>query len=331
MPHSHTRVGVTRRLPREIESRMSELFDVTYNHDDKALDRAGLAALMADHDVLVPTVTDRIDRALIENAGPRLKLIANFGNGTDNIDIDAAHERGIIVSNTPSVLTDDTADMAMALILALPRRLVEGDRIMHQEGAFTGWSPDWMLGRRLAGKKLGIIGMGRIGQAIARRATAFGLEIFYHNRNQLHCDIESQCKATYIDTLDRMLREVDIISVNCPHTPATYHLLSARRLALLQPHAMVVNTSRGEVIDENALADRLAAGEIGGAALDVFEREPAINPRLRAFDNVILLPHMSSATMEGRQGMGEKVIINIRSWADGHRPPDRVLPSAADF
>ena len=232
MPHSHTRVGVTRRLPREIESRMSELFDVTYNEDDSALDRAGLAALMADHDVLVPTVTDRIDRALIENAGPRLKLIANFGNGTDNIDIDAAHERGIIVSNTPSVLTDDTADMAMALILALPRRLVEGDRIMHQEGAFTGWSPNWMLGRRLAGKKLGIIGMGRIGQAIARRATAFGLDIFYHNRNQLHPDIESQCKATYVDTLDRMLREVDIVSVNCPHTPATYHLLSARRLGL---------------------------------------------------------------------------------------------------
>ena len=331
MPHSHTRVGVTRRLPREIESRMSELFDVTYNEDDSALDRAGLAALMADHDVLVPTVTDRIDRVLIENAGPRLKLIANFGNGTDNIDIDAAHERGIIVSNTPSVLTDDTADMAMALILALPRRLVEGDRIMHQEGAFTGWSPNWMLGRRLAGKKLCIIGMGRIGQAIARRATAFGLDIFYHNRNQLHPDIESQCKATYVDTLDRMLREVDIVSVNCPHTPATYHLLSARRLGLLQPHAMVVNTSRGEVIDENALADRLAAGEIGGAALDVFEREPAINPRLRAFDNVILLPHMSSATMEGRQGMGGKVIINIRSWADGHRPPDRVLPSSADI
>jgi glyoxylate reductase len=329
MPHKQTRIGVTRRLPKEIELRMSELFDVTYHEADTALDAPELAAMMADIDVLVPTVTDRLDRQLIEQAGPRLKLIANFGNGTDNIDIDAAHERGIIVSNTPSVLTGDTADMAMALILALPRRLVEGDRIMHQEGAFTGWSPNWMLGRRLAGKTLGIVGMGRIGQAIARRAAAFDIKVVYHNRNRLHPDIEAQCGASYFDNLDRMLREVDIVSLNCPHTPATYHLLSARRLALLQPHAIVVNTSRGEVIDEDALADRLTSGDIGGAALDVFEREPAINPRLRAFDNVILLPHMSSATMEGRQSMGEKVIINIQSWADGHRPPDRVLPSAA--
>jgi len=329
MAHNQTRVAVTRRLPSEIELRMSELFDVTWNEHDRALGPEGLAAMMANNDVLVPTITDRIDRRLIEGAGAQLRLIANFGNGTDNIDIDAAHERGIIVTNTPSVLTDDTADMTMALILALPRRLVEGDRIMRQEGAFTGWSPNWMLGRRLAGKKLGIIGMGRIGQAVARRARAFGVEVFYHNRSRLHADIEASVDATYIDNLDRMLRSMDIVSLNCPHTPATYHLLSARRLALLQPHAIVVNTSRGEVIDEDALADQLAAGKLGGAALDVFEREPAFNPRLRDFDNVILLPHMSSATMEGRQGMGEKVIINIRSWADGHRPPDRVLPSAA--
>lgn len=324
-----TRIAVTRRLPDEIEARMSELFSVTFNPDDKALSTDALAALMADCEVLVPTVTDRIDAQLIGRAGDQLKLIANFGNGTDNIDIDAAHARGIIVTNTPSVLTEDTADMAMALILAVPRRLVEGDRIMRQPGAFSGWSPNWMLGRRVAGKTLGIIGMGRIGQAIARRAQAFGLDIVYHNRTRLHPDIETACAARYSDSLDRMLRMSDIVSVNCPHTPATYHLLSARRLGLLPPGALVINTSRGEVIDEAALADALTAGRLGGAALDVFEREPAVNPRLLDFDNVILLPHMSSATAEGRHDMGEKVIINIRSWADGHRPRDRVLPSDA--
>ncbi len=329
MSANKIRVAVTRRLPSEIEIRMDALFDVTWNTHDRALDCVALSALMADHDVLVPTVTDRIDASVIAQAGERLKLIANFGNGTDNIDVDTAHQHGMIVTNTPSVLTEDTADMAMALILALPRRLVEGDRIMRQPGAFTGWSPNWMLGRRLAGKKLGIIGMGRIGQAIARRAQAFGMEIMYHNRTRLHANIERQCAARYVDRLGQMLCQVDIVSVNCPHTPATYHLLSARRLAALSPHALVINTSRGEVIDEAALADCLQAGKLGGAALDVFEREPAVNPRLLAFDNVILLPHMSSATMEGRQGMGEKVIINIRSWADGHRPPDRVLPTEA--
>ena len=329
MSDNATKVAITRRLPADIENRMGELFDAQFNADDAAPDRAALSAMMANNDVLVPTVTDRIDAALINGAGDRLKLIANFGNGTDNIDIDAAYEKGITVTNTPSVLTEDTADMAMALILALPRRMVEGDRIMRQAGAFTGWSPNWMLGRRLAGKKLGIIGMGRIGQAIARRATAFGLEIFYHNRHRLHPDIEANCQAQYVATLDQMLRQVDIVSVNCPHTPATYHLLSRRRLAHLPPGALVVNTSRGEVIDEEALADALAEGRLGGAALDVFEREPAVNARLLDFDNVILLPHMSSATIEGRRGMGEKVIINIRSWADGHRPPDVVLPSSA--
>ncbi len=324
-----TRVGVTRRLPADIEARMAELFAVTINERDRALDRAELAALMAGCDVLVPTVSDRIDAPLIEQAASSLKLIANFGNGTDNIDIDAAHGRGIIVTNTPSVLSEDTADMAMALILALPRRLAEGDRIMRQPEAFSGWSPNWMLGRRVAGKKLGIIGMGRIGQAIARRAQVFGLDIAYHNRTRLHADIEADCAATYFSNLDRMLRVCDIISVNCPHTPASYHLLSARRLGLLPRGAFLINTARGEVIDEAALADALADGWLGGAALDVFEREPAVNPRLFDFDNVILLPHMSSATEEGRKEMGEKVIINIRSWADGHHPRDRVLPSDA--
>ena len=249
----------------------------------------------------------------------------------DNIDVDAAHARGITVTNTPSVLTEDTADMVMALILAVPRRLVEGDRLIRKPGSFKGWSPTWMLGRRLAGKRLGIIGMGRIGQAVARRAHVFGLEVFYHNRNRLHADLEAETGATYVDSLDRMLRKVDIVSVNCPHTPATYHLLSARRLGLLAPHATVINTSRGEVIDEDALADALSAGRLGGAGLDVFEREPAVNPRLLELENVVLLPHMSSATMESRQSMGEKVIINIKTFADGHRPPDWVLPSDARF
>lgn len=330
MSHNATKVAVTRRLPAEIETRMAELFDVTFNETDAALSPEAMRGLMQTHDVLVPTVTDRITGDLIAAAGPQLKLIANFGNGTDNIDVDAAHARGIKVTNTPSVLTEDTADMTMALILALPRRMVEGDRIMRSPGAFTGWSPDWMLGRRLAGKKLGIVGMGRIGQAVARRAAVFGLEIFYHNRTRLHEDIEADCRAAYVDSLDRMLRMADIVSVHCPHTPATWHLLSARRLKLMKPKAMLINTSRGEVIDEAALADALADKSLAGAALDVFEREPAVNPRLLEFDNVILLPHMSSATREGRQAMGDKVIINIKSWADGHRPPDWVLPSSFD-
>ena len=326
-----TKVAVTRRLPANIEERMAELFDTKFNETDQEYSRAQLAELMAAHDVLVPTVADVIDSDLINGAGDQLKLIANFGNGTDNIDVDAAHARGITVTNTPSVLTEDTADMVMALILAVPRRLVEGDRLIRQPGSFTGWSPTWMLGRRLAGKRLGIVGMGRIGQAVARRALVFGLEVFYHNRNPVHDDLEAELGATYVESLDRLLRNVDIVSVNCPHTPATYHLLSARRLGLLPSHATVINTSRGEVIDEEALADALLAGRLGGAGLDVFEREPGVNPRLLDLENVVLLPHMSSATIESRQSMGEKVIINIRTFADGHRPPDWVLPSDAKF
>ena len=325
-----TKVIVTRSLPAAIEQRMLELFDVELNEEDAAFTREQLAEAMSRADVLVPTVTDRIDADLLAGAGDRLKLIANFGNGVDNIDVDAAYARGISVTNTPSVLTEDTADMVMALILALPRRMVEGDRIMRVPGSFSGWSPNWMLGRRVSGKALGIIGMGRIGQAVAHRARAFGLSIHYHNRNPVHPDIEQEYDATYWDSLDRMLSHVDIVSINCPHTPATYHLLGKRRMTLLKPKAYVINTSRGEVLDEDALADGLKTGRVGGAALDVFEREPAVNPRLLEFDNVILLPHMSSATVEGRLGMGEKVLMNIRTFADGHRPPDRVLPTRAE-
>lgn len=329
MPAS-LKVLVTRKLPAPIETRMEQIFDVTLNHDDQALTRSALVTAAQSVNVLVPTVTDKIDAALIAAAGDQLKLIANFGNGVDNIDVDAAHARGIIVTNTPSVLTQDTADMVLALLLALPRRMVEGDRVMRVAGSFTGWSPNWMLGRRLAGKKLGIIGMGRIGQAVAHRARAFGLEVHYHNRTRVHETIEETLKAHYWQTLDDMLAQMDFISLNCPHTPATTHLINAERLGLMRPEAYLINTSRGQVVDEAALAEALAGDKLAGAALDVFEREPAVNPRLLQFENVILLPHMSSATIEGRIGMGEKVLINIRTFMDGHRPPDRVLPSSAE-
>ncbi len=326
MPRNRPLVIVTRRLPEVVEARMAELFDVRLNETDAPLSREQLREALQEADVLVPTVTDRIDAALLAHAGPRLRLIANYGAGVDNIDVEAAYRRGITVTNTPGVLTEDTADMTIALILAVMRRLVEGDRLV-RSGAWTGWSPTSMLGHRIWGKRLGILGMGRIGTAVARRARAFGMSIHYHNRRRVHESIEEELEATYWPSLDQMLARIDILSVNCPHTPATYHLLSARRLKLLRPHAIVVNTSRGEVIDEAALVRMLRNREIAGAGLDVFEHEPAVNPRLRELPNVVLLPHMGSATLEGRIEMGEKVIINIKTFVDGHRPPDRVLPS----
>ncbi|MBV9348140.1 MAG: D-glycerate dehydrogenase [Pseudolabrys sp.] len=323
-------VIVTRKLPDSVELRMRELFDTRLNSDDKPLTQAQLADAVKTADVLVPTVTDRIDAAVLSKAGDQLKLIANFGNGVDNIDVASALQRGITVTNTPGVLTEDTADMTMALILAVPRRLSEGSNVLTAEHDWTGWTPTWMLGHRIWGKRLGIIGMGRIGQAVARRAKAFGLQIHYHNRRPVAKKIEQELDATYWESLDQMLARMDIVSVNCPHTPATYHLLSARRLKLMRNEAYIVNTARGEVIDENALARLIDGGEIAGAGLDVFEHEPAVNPKLVKLakaGKVILLPHMGSATMEGRVDMGEKVIINIKTFMDGHRPPDRVLPS----
>jgi glyoxylate reductase len=323
-------VIVTRKLPERVETRMRELFDAKLNLDDKPMSQAELADAVKTADVLVPTVTDRIDSAVLSQAGPNLKLIANFGNGVDHIDVTTALSRGITVTNTPGVLTEDTADMTMALILAVPRRLAEGSQVLTGDREWAGWSPTWMLGHRIWGKRLGIIGMGRIGQAVARRARAFGLQIHYHNRRRVAAQIEEELGATYWDSLDQMLARVDIVSVNCPHTPATFHLLSARRLKLLRPDAYVVNTARGEVIDENALIRMIAAGEIAGAGLDVFEHEPAANPKLVKLareGKVVLLPHMGSATVEGRIDMGEKVIINIKTFMDGHKPPDRVLPS----
>ncbi|KQW19357.1 D-glycerate dehydrogenase [Afipia sp. Root123D2] len=323
-------VVVTRKLPDSTETRMRELFDTRLNLDDTPMTPDQLADAVRTADILVPTVTDEITADILNQPETKLKLIANFGNGVDNIDVAAAMARGITVTNTPKVLTEDTADMTMALILAVPRRLTEGAAIITDGKDWPGWSPTWMLGHRIGGKRLGIIGMGRIGQAVARRAHAFGLQIHYHNRKPVAPQIEEELRATYWDSLDQMLARMDIISVNCPHTPATFHLLSARRLKLIRKDAYIVNTARGEVIDEATLTKLIEGGEIAGAALDVFEHEPAVNPklvRLAKAGKVVLLPHMGSATIEGRVEMGDKVIINIRTFLDGHKPPDRILPN----
>jgi glyoxylate reductase len=326
MPNKKPVVVVSRKLPDVIETRMMELFDARLNVDDRPMSRADLIEAVREADVLVPTVTDRIDAAILAQAGPNLRLVANFGTGVDHIDLATARTRGITVTNTPGVLTEDTADMTMALILAVPRRLAEGERLI-RAGTWTGWSPTGMLGHRIWGKRLGIIGMGRIGQAVARRAKAFGMAIHYHNRKRVHPDIEAELEATYWESLDQMLARMDMITVHCPHTPATFHLLSARRLEMLPRHAYLINCARGEIVDENALTRMLIRGDLAGAGLDVFEHEPAVNPKLLALDNVVLLPHLGSATWEGRIDMGEKVLVNIKTFADGHNPPDRVLAS----
>lgn len=317
------KVAVTRRLPEQVEKRLSALFDTTLHDKDAPLTHDALVARGRDADVLAATLGDKLDAAFFDAVGDRLKLIANFGAGVDHIDVAAANRKGVVVTNTPSVLAEDAADMAMALVLAVPRRLVEGVTAL-REGQFEGWSPTWMLGRRVRGKKLGIIGLGRVGEAIARRARAFGLSIHYHNRQPINPHIEEELEATYWDSLDQMLAHVDIVSVNCPHTPATFHLLSRRRLELMQPHAYLVNISRGEIVDETALAEMIGAGRLAGAGLDVYERGGP-NDKLLGLANVVLLPHMASATVESRIEMGERVIINIKMFADGHKPPDRVI------
>ncbi len=329
MSDERLKVILTRKLPEEVEARLAELFEVVPYTYDRPMTREELTAAAQNCDVLALTLANKVDEELLSKVGTRLKLIANFGAGIDHIDIQAAARRDITVTNTPSVLAEDAADMAMALILAVPRRLVEGVKAL-KEGSFTGWSPTWMLGRRVRGKKLGIIGLGRVGQAIAHRAKAFGLSIHYHNRHPINPHIENELEATYWESLDQMLARVDIVSVNCPQTPATYHLLSARRLQLLRPEAYVVNISRGDIIDEGALADLIAEGKLAGAALDVFSREPAINPKLLNAPNVVLLPHMASATVESRIDMGERMLINIKMFADGHKPPDRIIPEVLD-
>jgi glyoxylate reductase len=325
MPGRHLTVVVTRRLPAATEARLAELFDARLSPDDRPLGRAAMAEAMASADVLVPTLSDRIDADLLAGAGPRLKLIANYGAGVDHIDTDAARARGILVANTPGVMTEDTADMVMALILAVVRRIPEGLALM-QSGDWDGWAPTAMLGGRIGGRTLGILGMGRIGQAVARRARAFGMPVHYHNRHRLRPDVEGALGATWWESLDQMVARVDILSVNCPQTPATFHLLNARRLRLMRRTAVVINTSRGEVVDEDALTRALRSGELAGAGLDVHGQARGLNPRLAALPNVVLLPHMGSATREGRVEMGDRVLLNIRTFADGHRPPDLVLP-----
>jgi len=319
-------VVVTRRLPEPVERRLAELFDVQLREDDTPMTREALISAVQEADVLVPTLNDRIDAGLIGQAGERLKLIANYGAGVDHIDVQTARERGVLVSNTPGVSADDTADMAMGLILAVTRRMPEGLALM-QSGEWGGWAPTTLMGGRIAGRRLGILGLGRIGQAVARRAAAFGMDIHYHNRRRLRPETEDELGATYWESLDQMVARMDVLSINCPHTPSTFHLMNARRLKLMKPEAVIVNTSRGEVIDENALTRMLRAGEIAGAGLDVYEHGAEVNPRLRDLKNVVLLPHMGSATVEGRLEMGEKVILNIKTFDDGHRPPDQVVPA----
>ncbi len=321
-----TKIILTRRLSDTIETRMRELFNATLNQTDQPFTQEQLIQAVKTADVLVPTVTDSLSASVIEQAGPQLRLIASFGTGVDHIDVKAAREKGITVTNTPGVLSEDTADVAMSLILAVPRRIVQGD-IKVRSGQWDGWSPTGMLGHRINGKRLGIIGMGSIGQAIARRAKAFGMSIHYHNRKAVHPSIETELEATYWETIEQMLPRVDIISINCPSTPATHHLLNKERLSLLSPHSYLVNTGRGDVIDEMALIELLKENKIAGAGLDVYEHEPVISSALIDLPNVVLLPHIGSATIEGRQAMGDKVIINIQTFLDGHTPPDRVVPA----
>lgn len=320
------KVVLTRRLPDAVETRMRELFDAELNLTDKPMDRDAMIAAVQKADVLVPTITDKIDAELINAAGEQLKLIANFGAGIDHIDVEAAVARKIIVSNTPGVLTEDTADIAMSLILSVSRRIVEGANVV-TDGQYKGWTPTWMCGRKLYGKRLGIVGMGRIGQALARRAKAFGMQVHYHNRKPVPDMVAEELGATWWDDLDQMLSRMDVISLNCPATKDTHHLLSAQRLALLQPHAILINTARGELIDEEALAEAVKSRAIFGVGLDVFEREPVVHPGLIGHPNVVLLPHLGSATIEARQDMGDRVIANIMTFQNGHRPPDRVIPA----
>ena len=326
MSSDRLKVIATRRLPEPVETRLKELFDIMLREDDAPMSRAELVAAVGQADVLVPTLTDTIDAGLLAQAGPRLKLMANFGAGVDHIDMDAARQRGILVANTPGVVTEDTADMAMALVMAVTRRIPEGLALM-QSGEWAGWAPTALLGGRLGGRRIGILGMGRIGLAVARRARAFGMQIHYHNRRRLRSEIEQEIEATYWESLDQMVARMDVLSINCPHTPSTFHLMNARRLKLMKSDAVIVNTSRGEVIDENALTRMLRSGELAGAGLDVYEHGTQINPRLKALKNVVMLPHMGSATVEGRLEMGEKVILNIKTFVDGHRPPDQVVPA----
>ncbi|GHA50278.1 D-glycerate dehydrogenase [Amylibacter ulvae] len=320
------KVIVTRRLPESVEARLTALFNTTLNATDTLFTRSDLETAMQSADVLVSTLNDSIDAKLLAKAGNQLKLIANYGSGFDHIDVKAAQKRKIAVTNTPSGPASDTADMAMALILAVTRRFKEGSAVM-SSGDWTGWSPSDFLGTRVQGKKLGILGMGRVGTELAKRARAFGMDIHYHNRKRVHPATEKELNATYWDSLKLMLTDVDVLSVNCPFNSKTAKILNKRSLALMKPDAFLINTARGELIDEDVLADMLKNGKLAGAGLDVLERGHEINPALRDLNNLMLLPHMGSATKEARQEMGEKLVYNIKMMEDGHRPPNLILPN----
>ena len=318
------KIILTRKLPDSIEIRMKELFDTQINISDRMFSNNDLVDALKTADIIVPTVTDKLTSEIINKASKRLKLIASFGTGVDHIDLEAAKEKGITVTNTPGVLSEDTADIAMALILAVPRRIIEGNKLV-RSGYWKGWSPTGLLGHRINGKRLGILGMGQIGQAIAKRARGFGMKIHYHNRKPVQPLIEDELEATYWDKLDEMIQRIDILSVNCPHTELTHKLLNKKKLSKLNKNSYLINTSRGEIIDEKGLIEILEEKKIAGAGLDVYEDEFQISNKLRELKNVVILPHIGSATIEGRQAMGERVIINIQTFVDGHTPPDKIL------
>ncbi len=325
MSNSKLSVVVTRRLPKAVQSRLSELFDARLNETDTPFTRDQLAEALQTADVLVPTLNDNLDAKTLANAGDQLKLITNYGSGFDHIDIEAAKSLGILVTNTPGLLSEDSADMTFALILTVMRRFKEGSAAL-QSGSWTGWAPSAFLGTSIGGKTLAIIGMGRVGMAVARRANAFGMKVIYHNRTPVHPELERTLDATYYEKLEDMLPLADVLSLHCPKTPETDHLMNAKRLALLKPTAFIINTSRSQVIDEPALIKALENGLLAGAGLDVFEKGNEVDNRLSGRDNVMLLPHMASATKEARIDMGERVILNIKTFELGHRPPDQVLP-----
>ena len=321
-PPARPRVIVTRPLP-GVEPKMLELFDTVLNPEDRAFTREELLAAMRDCDVLVPNVTDKIDAGMIEQAGDRIKLIANFGAGVDHLDIPALKAKGIAVTNTPDVFTDDTADITMALILTATRRLSEGIRMV-AAGEWDGWAPSRMLGRNLRGKLLGIVGMGAIGKELAIRARAFGMEVAYNNRRRLPEAEEAALGVRFEPGLELLIRSADYLSLNCPSTPETRGMLNAERIAAMKPGSFVINSGRGDLIDEPALIAALESGHLGGAGLDVFVGEPNIRPEFMHLKNVTALPHLGSATVEGRTEAGEKIIRNIQAWIAGEPLPDAV-------
>jgi len=328
MKQQPAKIFVTRRLPAPVEKRMSMLFDAKFNYNDAPLSKKEIIKGCQGRTAIVSTISDQLDANIIAELPNEVKLIAQFGNGVDNVDIKAAQERGITITNTPSVLTQDTADLAMALIMSVPRRIVEGATLVARDGNWPGWSPNWMLGRRLGGKALGIIGLGRIGLAVAERAKAMGLKIHYYSRSRRPEQIEKKLDATYWSSLNQMLAEMDIISLHTPHTSETFGMLNKERLQLMKKGAFVVNVSRKELVDENALVKLIESGHLLGAGLDVFEDKDGVNPGLLALareNKVILTPHMASSTLEGRIEMGEIVILNIQVFMDSHKPPHRVL------